>query len=86
MKNSHKQESLFFKLTTFDRKGRREMVNFNAMKVFSATKARERGELGEEITRWMEENPEVEVMNTEIRQSSDSEFHCLSIIVFYNKA
>jgi hypothetical protein len=62
------------------------MDDFNAVKVFSATKARERSELGDEITQWMDENPEIKIVNTEIRQSSDSEFHCLSIIVFYNRA
>jgi hypothetical protein len=61
------------------------MVNYNALKVFSATKARERGELGDEVTRWIEGNPEVEVVDIEIKQSSDSEFHCLSIIVFFKK-
>ena len=61
------------------------MANFNALKVFSATKARERSELGDEVTQWMDENPEFEVTNIEIKQSSDSEFHCLSLIVFYNR-
>ena len=61
------------------------MDSYNAIKVFSATKAKERGELGEEITKWMEANPGYTVKDTVIRQSSDSEFHCLSIIVFYDK-
>ncbi|MBN2528618.1 MAG: hypothetical protein JXR76_19670 [Deltaproteobacteria bacterium] len=62
------------------------MENYNAIKVFSATKARERSELGEEITRWIDENPGIEIKNTQVKQSSDSEFHCLSIIIFYNRA
>ncbi|MBN2802662.1 MAG: hypothetical protein JXR91_06185 [Deltaproteobacteria bacterium] len=62
------------------------MDDYNAVKVFSATKARERSELGDEITLWIDENPEIKIVNTEIRQSSDSEFHCLSIVVFYNRA
>lgn len=61
------------------------MESYSAIKVFSATKARERGELGEEITRWMDENPGYTVKNTVVKQSSDSEFHCLSIILFYDR-
>ena len=62
------------------------MEKYNAIKVFSATKARERSELGEEITKWIDDNPGIEIKDTKVRQSSDSEFHCLSIILFYNRA
>jgi hypothetical protein len=62
------------------------MAQYNAIKVFSATKARERSELGEEITRWIDENPGIKINSTEVKQSSDSEFHCLSIIIFYDRA
>ncbi len=61
------------------------MQKFNAVKVFSATKAKEREEMGELITRWLRSNPDIEIANVEVRQSSDSEYHCLSIIVFYIK-
>ncbi|MCU0661907.1 MAG: hypothetical protein MUC50_06220 [Myxococcota bacterium] len=60
------------------------MVEYQAVKVFSATKAKEREELGEHITHWLKNNPNVKVKNTEVRQSSDNEFHCLSILVFYD--
>ncbi|HUT78473.1 MAG TPA: hypothetical protein VM285_12345 [Polyangia bacterium] len=56
---------------------------YNAVKVFSATKAKEREDIGNQITAWLQDNPQVEIMNTEVRQSSDSEFHCLTIILFY---
>lgn len=58
-------------------------VAFTGVKVFSATKAREREELGDAITRWMRDNPNLEVVDREVRQSSDNEFHCLSILIFY---
>lgn len=61
------------------------MQKFNSVKVFSATKAKEREEMGELITRWLRSNPDIEIANVEVRQSSDSEYHCLSIIIFYNK-
>lgn len=54
-------------------------------KVFTATKARERDELGEAVTRWLQANPDVRVTNKVVTQSSDSEFHCLTITLFYEK-
>ena len=56
---------------------------FDGVKVFTATKAREREELGEAITRWLAQNPGIEIVDKVVRQSSDNEFHCLSIVLFY---
>lgn len=56
---------------------------FDGLKVFSATKAKEREVLGEQITDWLEKNPDVIITDKEITQSSDSEFHCLTITLFY---
>lgn len=58
---------------------------FEGMKVFSATKAREREELGERITQWLRENPALEVIDQAILQSSDREFHCLTIVLMYRE-
>lgn len=56
---------------------------YSAIKTFSETKARERQELGNKVTEWIrEEKPEI--VDTQVRQSSDNEFHCLSITIFYN--
>lgn len=52
-------------------------------KVFTATKAKERDELGEAVTRWLAANPNAKVIDKVVTQSSDSEFHCLSITLFY---
>jgi len=56
------------------------------VKVFSATKARDREELGESVTRWLQANADLEVVDRVVAQSSDSEFHCLTIILFYRHA
>jgi len=57
---------------------------FEAVKVFSATKQKERDELGETVTRWLREHlPTIELVDKVVKQSSDSEYHCLSIILFY---
>ncbi|HZZ83529.1 MAG TPA: hypothetical protein VFE30_03240 [Anaeromyxobacteraceae bacterium] len=61
-------------------------MQFTGVKVFSATKAKEREELGDVLTRWLQSNPDVEVVDREVRQSSDNEFHCLTIILFYRRA
>ncbi|HEX9308603.1 MAG TPA: hypothetical protein VF894_14005 [Anaeromyxobacter sp.] len=59
------------------------MTSFDGVKVFTTTLARDREAMGEAIGRWIAEHPEVEVVDREVRLSSDSEFHCLSILVFY---
>lgn len=53
------------------------------LKVFSATKARDRELLGETITDWIRSHPECEVFEKLVTQSSDAEFHCLAITVLY---
>jgi hypothetical protein len=52
-------------------------------KVFTATKAKDREELGEVVTRWIRDNPRARILDKIVTQSSDSEFHCLSITIFY---
>lgn len=56
---------------------------FNAVKVFTATKAREREEIGEQITQFLRSNPQIKVIDKVVTQSSDREFHCLTITIFY---
>ena len=58
-------------------------MQFTGVKVFSATKAKEREELGESITRWLRSNGDLEVVDRVVAQSSDDEFHCLTIVLFY---
>lgn len=55
----------------------------HGLKVFSATKANDREVLGERVTKWIADNPNLEVVDVVITQSSDSEFHCLAITTFY---
>ena len=53
----------------------------NLVKVFSVTKARERQDLGERVTAWIQENPNVQIVNTVVSQSSDQSYHCLSMVL-----
>jgi hypothetical protein len=56
---------------------------FNGVKVFSATKFQDRDLLGDRVTHWLREHPEFEIVDMIVTQSSDAEFHCVTISVFY---
>jgi hypothetical protein len=56
---------------------------FTGVKVFSATKAKEREELSENVSRWLKSNSDLEIVDRVVRQSSDNEFHCYSLTIFY---
>ncbi|HEX9579396.1 MAG TPA: hypothetical protein VF993_16695 [Myxococcales bacterium] len=56
---------------------------FTGVKVFSATKAKERDDLGEQVTRWLRANADLEIVDRTVMQSSDNEFHCLTVVIFY---
>lgn len=51
-------------------------------KVFSATMSREREVLGERVTEFIRQHT-TEVLSTEVLQSSDEAFHCLTIVLWY---
>ncbi len=59
------------------------VTNFTGVRVFSTTLARDRENMGENITKWLKENPNVEILDKVVTQSSDKEFHCLTITLFY---
>lgn len=59
------------------------MAHFTGVKVFSSTLARDRETMGDNITRWLRKNPEVEIVEKVVTQSSDKQFHCLTITLFY---
>jgi hypothetical protein len=58
---------------------------FTGVKVFSATMAQERDQLGEKITHWLAAHPGVEIVDKIVTQSSDEAFHCLAITLFFNQ-
>ncbi|MFT3708982.1 MAG: hypothetical protein QM817_15140 [Archangium sp.] len=58
---------------------------FTGVKVFSATKAKEREEISENVTRWIKSNADFEIVDRVVRQSSDNEFHCYSLLIFYKQ-
>jgi hypothetical protein len=58
---------------------------YNGVKVFSATLAKKRETLGERVTDWIRRHPEAKIVDKIVTQSSDAEFHCLSITLFYHE-
>ncbi|MCA9541652.1 MAG: hypothetical protein KC620_22300 [Myxococcales bacterium] len=59
------------------------MSGYDGVKVFTATKALEREHLGEKVTAWIERHRDCVIVDTTVCQSSDQQFHCLSIVIFY---
>ena len=60
-------------------------LSLNGVRVFTATRQRERDSLGETATRWLKEQTNVEIVDWVVTQSSDNEYHCLSITLFYHE-
>jgi hypothetical protein len=60
-----------------------EKNRFNGVKVFSATMAQERDQLGEKVTHWLEAHKNVKIVDKIVTQSSDEAFHCLAITLFF---
>jgi hypothetical protein len=57
-------------------------AQFSIVKVFSATKSKDRERLGDRVTTWLAANPTLEVVRTSVTQTSDRGFHCLSLVLF----
>jgi len=52
-------------------------------KTFSATKSADREALGGRVTAFIRSSAVIEVEKAEVLQSSDSEFHCMTIVLWY---
>lgn len=61
------------------------MASFTGVKVFSTTLARDRDALSDRITGWLREHPDLEIVEKVVTQSSDKEFHCLTLTFFYRE-
>lgn len=60
-------------------------VVVNGVKVFSASLAKDRNALGDVVTDWLQNNRNLEVYERQVLQSSDSEFHCVTIVLWWRK-
>ena len=61
------------------------MTAFNGVKVFSATMVAQREVLGEKVTDWIRAHPDFAINDVVVSQSSDDQFHCIAITVFYTE-
>jgi len=55
----------------------------NAVKVFSATRPSDRRVLGEVMTSWLQQHRTIVIADIVVQQSSDRDFHCLSVTFLY---
>lgn len=60
-------------------------VPLDGIRVFSATLAQDRQQLGDRVTDWIANNRDLAIRDVTIVQSSDQAFHCLTIVVFYGR-
>ena len=61
------------------------MERFTGCKVFSATLARDREAMSGTINSWLAAHPGLEVVDKTVTLSSDKQFHCLTIVLFYRE-
>lgn len=61
------------------------LPEFDEIKVFSTTLARERDQLGETITTWLREHPSMFAVGRDVTQSSDRMHHCVTITLYLKR-
>ena len=60
-----------------------KLVATAGVKVFTATKAKDREALGDLVSEWFAQNPKIRIVDKAVTQSSDAKYHCLSITLVY---
>jgi hypothetical protein len=61
-------------------------MRITIVKVFSATKERDRESLGRTVKSWLAANPSARVVQTCLRLSADDDVHCMTIVLFCTAA
>lgn len=56
---------------------------FTGVRIFTSTLSAARAQLGDEVTRWIDANPQFQTTEIVQTQSSDRAYHCLTLTVFY---
>ena len=56
---------------------------YDGVQVFSATTFSRRDKVGEDVTAWLRAHPGCVPVSAHVRQSSDSRFHCFTIVIFW---
>ncbi len=58
-------------------------MDFDGMVIFSASKHSDREKMGADVTTWRRHNTGVTIVEVRTMQSSDNEFHCVTVVIFY---
>lgn len=58
------------------------IAGYTVVKTFVASRHTDRAALGETITTWLAEHPQLEVVDRVVLQSSDLVVHCISVTLF----
>lgn len=58
-------------------------MDFDGMAMFSASKHADREKLSVDVTAWRQKNADKTIVEVRTMQSSDNEFHCVTIAIFY---
>lgn len=58
------------------------LAGFTIVKTFSATRHEMREQLGEKVTEWLAQHPQLEVVETQVLQTSDVAYHCHTLVIF----
>lgn len=59
------------------------LPKYDGLQVFSATRLRDRNQLGTRIADWMRKNPDKVMVGQRVVQSSDRSYHCLTVLLFW---
>jgi len=58
-------------------------MDFDGMAMFSVSKHVDREKMGDDVTAWRKRNPTFVITDVRLTQSSDNEYHCVTIAIFY---
>lgn len=58
-------------------------MDFDGMVIFSASKHADREKMGADVTAWRRNNASATITDVRTMQSSDNEFHCVTVVIFY---
>lgn len=59
--------------------------SFNGVKVFTGATEMQRKRLGDVVTDWLGSHRELHIVDMCVMQTSDREYHCVTITVFYRE-
>jgi hypothetical protein len=62
------------------------VTSFNGVKVFTGATELQRKRLGDSVTEWLAVHSDIRIVDVCVMQTSDREYHCVTITIFYMTA